>query len=190
IFGAIVSFAIADLSPLYLVLAMMGCFTSWFASVTPARPAPRGLINVILLLVIAIAGVEMLRVGVGVNAFAVFVTLLLVVKLLDLRSARDDGQVLVLCLSIMVAAVLTSNSFMTGLMMIIESVLLLRAVILFQIYSVVSLGHARHTRISRPARIDIRSMMIASGFLCMLIGGLVFVALPRNIGSQAFGQWG
>jgi hypothetical protein len=79
---------------------------------------------------------------------------------------------------------------MTGLMMIIESVLLLRAVILFQIYSVVSMGHARQARISRPARIDIRSMMIASGFLCLLIGGLVFVALPRNIGSQAFGQWG
>ncbi len=190
IIGAVCAFGVADANPVFLILTLMGVLVSWFASVRPARPAPRGLINTILLLVIAIAGYEMLRVGVGVSAFAVFVALLLVVKLLDLRSARDDGQVIVLCLAILVAAVLTSNSLLTGAMMIVESVLILRAVVLFQIHSVGSLGHLSSPRISKGARIDIRSMMIATGFLCAIIGSTVFVVLPRNLGGQAFGQWG
>ena len=190
IFGAIVSFSIADANPAYFVLATLGVLASWLGSVRPARPAPRRLINTVLLLVIVIGGVEVLRVGVGVSAFAVFVALLLVVKLLDLRSPRDDGQVLVLCLSVMVAAVLTSNSFLTGTAMLIESVLLLRAFVLFQVYRVVRMGRAQDARLGRRSRVDIRSMMIATGFLCALIGSGLFVVLPRNVGTQAFGQWG
>ena len=190
ILGAIVTFSISDSNPVYLILVLGGVCISWLTSVKPNKPVSRLVINTILMLVIAIAGVEMLRSGVGVAAFAVFVALLLVVKLLDLRSSRDDGQVLVLCLSILVAAVLTSNSLMTGCMMVLECILLLRAFLLFQIHSVVSMGSTRNARISKPARIDIRSMMIASGFLCALIGSVVFIVLPRNIGTQAFGQWG
>ena len=190
IVGALANFSVADLNPVYFVLSFSGLLVCWYGSVKPARPAPRLAINTVLMLVIAFAAIEMLRVGVGVSAFAVFVVLLLIVKLLDLRSARDDAQILVLCLSIMVAAVLTSNSFLTGLFMIIESVLLLRVFVLFQLHSVVSLGPPRRPRLAKPARVDMRSMLIATGFLCALIGSIVFVVLPRNIGGQAFGDWG
>ncbi len=190
ILGAMLSFSVAELNPVYFVGFVGAMLVAWFASVRPARPAPRKVINTILLLVITIAGVETLRSGVGVSAFAVFVALLLVVKLLDLRGPKDEGQVLVLCLSILVAAVLTSNSFLTGSMMLIESVLLLRAFVLFQMYTVVKLGRSPSSRVNRRAKIDIRSMMLGAGFLCVLIAGVLFVVLPRNVGSQAFGQWG
>lgn len=190
IFGAVIAFGIADSNPGYIVTTLMGVLVSWFASVRPNRPAPRILINTILMLVIAIAGTEMLRVGVGVSAFAVFIALLLVVKLLDLRTARDDGQIIVLCLAILVAAVLTSNNLLTGLLMVIESVLILRLVVLYQMHSVCARAEQQQQRLTREARIDIRSMMIATGFLCALIGSVIFVVLPRNIGGQAFGQWG
>lgn len=190
IIGAVISFSIADANPAYIVLTLLGVLASWIWSVRPARPAPRRLINTVLLLVIVIGGIEVLRVGVGVSAFAVFVALLLIVKLLDLRSPRDDGQVLVLCLSLMVAAVLTSNSFLTGTAMLIESVLLLRAFVLFQVYRVVRMGRAQDARLDRRSRVDIRSMMMATGFLCALIGSGLFIVLPRNVGTQAFGQWG
>ncbi len=190
IIGAVIAFGFADSNPVYLVLTLLGVMMSWFASVRPARPAPRGVINTILMLVIAIAGIEMLRVGVGVSSFAVFIALLLVVKLLDLRSARDDGQIIVLCLAILVAAVLTSNSLLTGVLMVIECILILRLVVLFQMHSVCARASQSDQLINRDARIDIRSMMIATGFLCAMIGSTVFVMLPRNIGNQAFGQWG
>jgi transglutaminase-like putative cysteine protease len=184
------SFSVADTNPVYGILTLLGLIACWMGSVRPVRPAPRKLINTVLLLVIVIGGVEVLRVGIGVSAFAVFVSLLLLVKLLDLRNPRDDGQVLVLCLSLMVAAVLTSNSFITGVVMLIESVLLLRAFVLFQVFRVVRMGRAQDARIDRRSRIDIRSMMIASGFLCAVIGSVLFIVLPRNVGTQAFGQWG
>lgn len=190
IFGAVFSFGIADANPAYAVFTLVGVMVSWFISVQPARPAPRAMINTILMLVIVIAGVEMLRVGVGVSAFAVFIALLLVVKLLDLRTARDDGQIIVLCLAILVAAVLTSNDLLTGLLMIIECVLILRLVVLYQMHSVCARAEHAEQRITSDASVDVRSMMIATGFLCALIGSLVFVVLPRNIGGHVFGQWG
>ncbi|MFG0244447.1 MAG: transglutaminaseTgpA domain-containing protein [Phycisphaerales bacterium JB052] len=190
IIGAVISFSVADANPVYMVLTLLSVLACWFGSVRPARPAPRVAINTVLLLVIAIAAVEILRVGVGVSAFAVFTALLLSVKLLDLRSARDDAQVLVLCLSVLVAAVLTSNNFITGLLMLIESVLLLRAFVLFQLHNVVSLGAQRRARITHATRVDVRSMLVATAFICTLIGGVIFVVLPRNIGGPGFDQWG
>jgi hypothetical protein len=190
ILGALTAFSIADANLIYFIAFVGGTLAVWFSSVRPSRPAPRVMINTILLLVIMIAGIEILRSGVGVSAFAVFVALLLIVKLLDLRGPRDDGQVLVLCLSILVAAVLTSNSFLTGAMMLVECVLLLRAFVMFQMYAVVRLGRTPSVRVDQRTRIDIRSMMLGAGFVCVLIAGVLFVVLPRNVGSQAFGQWG
>jgi transglutaminase-like putative cysteine protease len=190
ILGAYLSFAIADANAPYLVIFGAATVGVWFGSVRLKHPAPRLAINAVLMVVVAIAGIETLRSGIGVSTFAVFVALLLVVKLLDLRQPRDDGQVLVLCLSVMVAAVLTSNSFMTGVAMLVESVLLLRAFILFQLHSVVQLGRSPSRRLGRRARIDARSMTLGSGFLCLVIAVGIFLVLPRNLGSQAFGQWG
>jgi len=132
--GAVLVFSVADQNPIYFVLSGLAILIAWVFSVGPKRPAPRMLINTVLLLVVVVAGAEMLRMGVGVNAFAVFAALLMVVKMLDLREPRDDGQVLVLTVAILVAAVLTSNSLMTGVLMVGEIILILRAVVFFQIH--------------------------------------------------------
>lgn len=187
---AVAAFSVAGRDPVYFVLVAMGMLGAWAFSVRPMRPAPRVMINTVLLLVVLIAGIEMLRVGVGVSAFAVFVALLLVVKLLDLRTSRDDGQILVLTVSILIAAVLTSNDFLTGLLMVVGIASILRAVILFQLHAVLRLCAPTSESVTRNARIDIRSLMIASLFICVLVGSAVFIVLPRNVGSAAFGQWG
>ena len=188
--GAVFAFAAADQNLGFLVLASMGILIAWLFSIRPNRPAPRIVINMILLGVVVVAGIEMLRIGVGVNAFAVFVALLLVVKLLDLREPRDEGQVLVLAVAILISGVLTSNSLITGALMVLVSVLVLRAVILFQLHTVLRKSAPADASIAKPARVDIRSMVLATGFLCALVGSVIFVVLPRNIGVQAFGQWG
>ncbi len=188
--GSVLVFSIADQNPMYFLVATLGIGIAWVFSVGPKRPAPRMMINSILLLVIVIAGVEMLRIGVGVSAFAIFVTLLMIVKMLDLRTPRDDGQIIVLCVAIMVAAVLTSNSMMTGIFMLVAIALILRVVVLYQIHAVLVRARTPAQPITKKARVDIRSMSLATGFLCAIIGSVVFVVLPRNIGTQAFGQWG
>ena len=188
--GSVLVFSIADQNPMYFLVFTLGIGVTWVFSVGPRRPAPRMVINSILLLVIAIAGIEMLRIGVGVSAFTVFVTLLMIVKMLDLRTPRDDGQIIVLCVAILIAAVLTSNSMMTGIFMLVAIALILRVVVLYQIHAVLVQAAAPAQIITRKARVDIRSMILATGFLCAVIGSAVFVVLPRNIGTQAFGQWG
>lgn len=188
--GAVLVFSVADQNPMYLVLSTLAIAIVWVFSVRSNRPAPRQLINTILLVVVVIAGAEMLRMGVGVNAFAVFAVLLMGVKMLDLREPRDDGQVLVLTVAILVSAVLTSNSLMTGFLMVGEIILILRAVVFFQIHAVLHKSAPTSVSIGKRARVDIRSMVIATGFLCALLGSVIFVAFPRNIGLQAFGQWG
>jgi len=188
--GSITVFSIADRNPMYFVLGVLGVMLSWELSVRPNRPAPRMVINTILLLVVVIAGIEMLRVGVGVSSFAVFAALLLVVKMLDLRAARDDGQILMLSLTILISGVLTSNTLLTGVMMVIAMMLIMRAVVLFQIYAVAQSTNIERKPLSAKARIDVRSMLLATGFLCALIGTIIFIVIPRNIGASAFGQWG
>ncbi len=188
--GSVLVFGIADQNLMYVLVSTLGIAVAWVFSAGPRRPAPRMMINSILLLVIVIAGIEMLRIGVGVSAFTVFVTLLMIVKMLDLRTPRDDGQIIVLCVAIMVAAVLTSNSMMTGVFMLVAMALILRVVVLYQIHAVLVCAQAPAQPITKKARVDIRSMSLATGFLCAIIGSVVFVVLPRNIGTQAFGQWG
>jgi protein-glutamine gamma-glutamyltransferase len=188
--GSVLVFGAADMNLPYIALSLLGIACVWLFSIAPRRPAPRLMINTTLLLVVVIAGIEMLRMGVGVNSFAIFVTLLMVVKMLDLRTPRDDGQVLVLCVAIMIAGVLTSNTLITGLFMLVSILLILRAVVLYQIHAVLSKSTHTNETINTKARIDIRSMILATGFLCSIIGSAIFVVLPRNIGVQAFGQWG
>lgn len=187
---AMATFSIADMNPAFFVLAMLGIWSVWLFSVRDRRPAPRIVINTVLLFVVGIAGIEMLRSGVGVESFAVFAALLLIVKMLDLREPRDAGQVLVLTIALVIAAILTSNSLFTGVFMILACVLLMRSVLLYQMYWVSFLSGDSSVEIHRKAKIDTRSILLATGFLCALLGTLVFIVLPRNLGSDAFGQWG
>ncbi|MGV6814664.1 MAG: transglutaminase family protein [Phycisphaerales bacterium] len=188
--GSVMVYSIAEQSPAYALLSMIGILSVWFVSVAPNRPAPRLMINTVLLAVIAFAGGNMIRIGVGVSSFANFAALLMIVKMLDLRTARDDGQILVLSVAILIAAALTSNSLLTGIFTILEMILILRAVIFYQIHTVLSKSNAEWQPIIKSMRVDIRSIMIAGSFLCALLGAIVFIVMPRNVGVQAFGQWG
>ncbi len=185
-------FGIADANAPLAIFATLGVTLAWTISVKNDQPISRFMINVALVLVISLAALVTLRSGVGVSAFAIFAAMLMVVKLFDLRTARDDGQVLVLLVVLVVAAVLTSNSMLTGLMLVITGVLLLRTIARFHIYLAASQVNQESLAIviTPRSRIDFRSFQIATLFLSALIGTLVFLVLPRNIGTSAFGDWG
>ena len=188
--GAMITYGIAEQSFAFALLSITAILGVWFLTVAPSRPAPRLMINTVLLGVVAFAGIEMIRVGVGVSSFAEFAALLLVVKMLDLRAPRDDGQILVLIVAILISATLTSNSLLTGVFTIIEMMLILRAVVYFQIHTVISKAYQESEHVSKLMRVDTRSIIFSGGFLCAILGGMIFVVMPRNIGVQAFGQWG
>ncbi|MBL4590993.1 MAG: DUF3488 domain-containing protein [Phycisphaerales bacterium] len=188
----ILLFGVADANAIFTVLALIGIFVAWNISVRHNEPVSRLVINAILVLVLSIAALSLLQSGIGVSSFALFAGMLLVVKLFDLRSVRDDRQVIVLVIALIVSAVLTSNSLFTGLVLVVDVAVLLRTVVRFHIYAVASHAGERSPIFELPkgGRVDLRSFQFATMFLVVIVGSLIFAILPRNLGTSSFGQWG
>lgn len=192
ILSSLFLFALADANPIFGVLSIASALAAWSLSVRPAAPISRSAINVTLVLVIGLAIVVTVGSGIGVSSFAIFAAMLLIVKLFDLRSPRDHSQVLILLIAMLIAAVLTSNSMITGVTMLIAGFLLLRAVLRFHIFSAVyeSDPSALSTSVRKQSSIDLRSFQVATLFFGALLGTIVFLIMPRNLGNSSFGDWG
>lgn len=189
--GAVLAYSVAELSVSFLVLTSVGVLAAWVVAVGPGRPAPRRAINVGLVGVVGIGLLQTLRLGLTVSAFASFIGMLLVVKLFDLRRAQDWGQAIVLVTGLVVAAVLTSNSMPTGLLLALDTFLLFRAILRYQLFLACERGGLEPSyAVGRDVRRDLRSVQIGAGFGICLIGTAVFLFLPRDLGSEAFGSWG
>lgn len=186
----VLAFGIADASPDFLILVLAGLAAAWWVAVLPQRPAPPKAINAGLLGVLAIGLLQFLRLGFSVSTFAYFIGLLLVVKLFDLRRARDWGQAILLTTALFVAAALTSNSMFTGLTLLIGTALIFRAVLRYQIYAAVLKAGRHDLAADDGMRRDLRSIQLGAGFAIALTAVAVFLFLPRNLGSDAFGNWG
>lgn len=191
--GGILAFSVADGSPEFFVLAATGVVIAWLVAVVPDRPAPSHAIHAGLVGVVGIGLLQVLRLGFTVNAFAYFIGLLLIVKLFDLRRAKDWGQSLVLVTAMYIAAVLTSNSMLTGVFLVLGSVFLLRAVLRYQLFAAAERGAVPTDpaeALPRAVARDLRSLQVAGGFTIGLAAMVVFLFLPRNLGADAFGRFG
>lgn len=187
----ILTFAIASGSVGFLSLIGGGSVVAWLLCPASGRVAPRKAINVGLFGVVGLGLLQTLRIGFTVDAFAYFIGLLLVVKLLDLRRASDWGQAVTLSAALVVAGVLTSNTLPTGIALLVSTVLLLRAVLRYQIYAAAARGGGD---VDRPIPADQQAALSriqrAIAVSVFVIGSVVFLFLPRELGSEAFGQWG
>lgn len=188
--GAVLAYSFADASPEFFTIMLCGLAAAWQLSVLPQRPAPTKAINAGLLGVLGTGILQMLRMGFTVNAFAYFIGLLLIVKVFDLRRARDWGQAIVLVTGLYISAVLTSNSMLTGLMLLIGSVLLFRAILRHQIHAAAERGGRAGATPTESYRRDLRSLQMGAGFAIVAVAAITFVFLPRNLGADSFGNWG
>ncbi|MCC5822581.1 MAG: DUF3488 and transglutaminase-like domain-containing protein [Phycisphaerales bacterium] len=188
--GSVIAFGVAEQSPEFLLLVLAGVAAAWWVAVLPERPAPPNAINAGLVGVLGIGFLQLMRLGLTVSAFAFFIGLLLVVKLFDLRRATDWGQVLLLVTALYIAAVLTSNSMFTGVMLLLGTALVFRAILRYQIFAAVQRAQRPDPPADLALRRDLRSIQIGAGFAIVITAVAVFVFIPRNLGSEAFGNWG
>lgn len=188
--GAVLAYTFADASPEFFTIMICGLAAAWWVAVLPQRPAPTRAINAGLIGVLGTGVLQMLRLGFTVNAFAYFIGLLLIVKLFDLRRARDWGQALVLITGLYIAAVLTSNSMFTGLMLLIGAILLFRAILRHQIHAAAERGGRAAASPTQAHRRDLRSLQVGAGFAILVSATVAFLFLPRNLGADSFGNWG
>ena len=140
--------------------------------------------------VIAYAAFSTINRGFSVEAFAEFMVMLGAIKCFELRSARDDGQILIVSIFMILCAALGSNEFRTGLLTLAYLFVVLIAAMRIQIDAVdgwnmdedipetmMGSGVNHRTRICL-----VRSSLFAfTGIVA--VGSLVFLILPREFGE-------
>ncbi|MBY0263788.1 MAG: DUF3488 domain-containing protein, partial [Phycisphaerales bacterium] len=204
---AIVAFAAADEQPLLLLLAvpvfiatalLKGRSGGW-----PMLPTP--LVNVLVLAAIVYAAVKTTLLGGGepvVSTLGQFLVLILLIKLVDRRFPRDDSQLLTLSVFVLIAAVLTSNSLVVGVLLVFASILGLGAAMLWQVRAGQAMamgpgGWAELMRASAPepaqgakAKRSFRRLWVGVSVACCAVALVVFVLTPRGLGADALGRFG
>lgn len=193
---SIIAFGIAEESLGVLVIGVPGALAAWLLTRgTPPRAMPRLVINTLLFCIVAWGTLGMLRGGLGVSLFSQFVMALLVVKLLDRRGPRDTAQLLTLSVFLIIGAILTSNSFASGLLLLAFVPVIIGAVLWYQLSRVDDApppeGTGRGGRsLGRAVRRSVRLRTLGVVLGAAPIGLIIFLLMPRELGSKTLGAWG
>lgn len=187
---ALTAYAVADRDPIVFLIGVPASIVACIVTGgTPPRIVPRSIINLLLFVVVAWATLSLFSEGLGVSLFSEFVAALIVVKMLDRRGHRDAAQVLTLSVFLVIGAILTSNAFWIGLVLVFYLPVIISAVLWHQLARVEELAGVPLPPVS-PLRgtIRIRTAVISAGAL--LIASAIFLLMPRELGSRALGAWG
>ncbi|MGP1272654.1 MAG: transglutaminase family protein [Phycisphaerales bacterium] len=163
-------------SYLPLVALLAGIGGRWLQSQVPGWRTPNWLVAPAVLGVIAYAAFETMRVGFDVWIFAHFMILLGAIKCFERRTARDDGQILIVSIFMILAAAVESNELFPGLLTIVYLFLVAIAAMRVQIDAV---GDPQPDRAGSLASVSV------GAFVAILaIGAVGFFVLPREFGES------
>jgi transglutaminase-like putative cysteine protease len=166
------------------------------------RPIPRWAANLLTLAVALPFGLQLLREPYPVLIVAKFLVVLQLVKLFERRAARDEAQLLVLSLLLMVASAISTDSLVFGLMFIAYLFLALYCCLLFHLkvetdVAKRAMGLKDHRdegfhplTLRQDQRHFPRSMRRLTAFVsvvAVLTGVVVFLAFPRGAGAGFLG---
>jgi transglutaminase-like putative cysteine protease len=187
---SLVAYAVADRDPVVAAVGLPAALVAiGLTRGSPSRAMPRWLINFLLFVIVAWATLAMLREGLGVSLFSEFVASLMVVKLMDRRTARDGAQILTLSAFLVIGAVLTSNGFWFGLLLAAYLPVIVAAVLWHQVSRVEE--HAAEPPQAPPGmRRSIGLRVAGVALAASLIATVVFLLMPREVGSRTLGAWG
>ena len=118
---AIIAYAVADRDALVFMLGVPSAIAGWIVTRgSEARTPPRFVINLLLFVAVAWGTLSLFSEGLGVSLFSEFVASLVVIKIIDRRGCRDTAQILTLSTFLVIGAILTSNSFMLGVIVLVR----------------------------------------------------------------------
>ncbi|MFG0292159.1 MAG: DUF3488 and DUF4129 domain-containing transglutaminase family protein [Phycisphaerales bacterium JB050] len=196
--------AVAEADPLIFLIGATGVGVSY--SMFRDRltsPVPRWVANTMLLAALVL----MFRAATGqledvVSVVAQYLVYLQLVKLFETRTARDQAQLLMLSLLVAISAVLTSVTLQTALVLLVYMPLAFWTVVLYQVYAGQLRTHSQRVRaglaeaqnppgkpLDRIARRTVRRLVFVTMVGVSLTATVVFLLMPREIGSGAFGDW-
>jgi hypothetical protein len=184
---SIVAFATADAAPLLgigsLFAAIMLHRLGQHARVSAS---PRWALNGLLLIVAGFTVWQWTGNNLGVSSFARFLIGIMLVKLLDRRKARDEGQLLTLTAFLALATALTSVGLLAGLLLLIYVPVLIDAAIRVQVMV------ARETASSQQPgfgqRVPVKRLGFTAALGIVSLSLIVFVMVPRQLFDGRFGD--
>lgn len=165
---------------------------------------PRWLIGLATLAVLGLTLMRTLSDGLGVHDFAVFLSLMIVVKLADRRGPGDDAQLLVYSVFLALASLVASNGLLVGAMTVVYLPLLVFSAMHLQLRLSISRARALASRGRGAVGVEPRvraaagsgsgvSLMrtaMVSIVVGLLFAAFVFVIVPRGAGLRQLGRFG
>lgn len=198
-------------------LSIIACLIAWYAG-RGHRPwaLPRWLINLLMIAAIIDASLKVLSArsySAGwagsasapiVSTLSEFLIYILLAKLFDRRTARDEAHVLSLGIFVVVGAVLTSNSLIVGLLVLLFAPCVVCAAMLLQLvggaravddWAIESkLGPEPPQELPPAAARRFRRDFILASFLAigstLSLATVVFIVLPRGLWKDILGGFG
>lgn len=198
---AMLTFVVADghtlLAPIVLVVSAAAWLLGRTSGAAPVLP--RAAVSLLVLASILYAAFDagVSRTEPIVSTLGVFLVQITCVKLFDRRTARDDAQVLTLSMFDVIAAVLTGNSLLVGILLLVLTPTGIFAAMLWQLCEHRDRG-AVHARSSvafsgiwgRRAPRHLWLTAIGASLACCIGAAVVFVFAPRGFASDLMGRFG
>lgn len=155
-----------------------------------ATIVPQWLIALATFLAVVYAGFRVLERGPEISVLAEFVAILAVLKSLERWTARDDMQLLIVSIFLVLAAAISSNSLVIGLMLLVFIPMLGYSAMRLQIEGALRFGEPSDGKLNRVFRGKrMGSSPLIGTFTTALvfvigISVVAFVLLPRGIGGD------
>lgn len=197
---AMVTYVMAvPLGELVLLLIPVTLVVRWLAYQRTEALAPPWLVAGCTFLAVFYAAYRVLSLGPDVAVLAEFVAVLAVIKSLERWSPRDDLQMLLVAIFLVLAAIIESSTILVGVMLLLFVPLLGFTAMALQIEGALRFGdrdgpHAEKPDRTRSAEASSRAGLasllgtfaFASAFI-FTIAVVAFVLLPRGIGGDSLG---
>jgi hypothetical protein len=203
--SASLAYCAADARPdlALLVVAIAGLAWGLRRSARARATAPPNLpplaVNILVLVAILRAAYHVVRGGATGNAvvsdLSEFLIIIQLIKAFDRRTARDDVQFLALTLFVAIGAILTANSLLVGLLLLVYTPLITGAAMALQIdVGLRRLGAQRGlTRVGADGPGRARHFRTTVGVAvagALVFAAAAFVLLPRGMGRDSLGAFG
>lgn len=192
-------YGVADDAPATALAGWVVAIGAWFISQQRAgRGMPKALAGGLIVLLLIATVFRAVSAEVDVTLFCQFLIGVQLVKLLDREKARDIAQLLVLAVFLAIGATLLSPNLWVGVLALVFVPLMVLSVLQFQVYrsreAAADAAEAAGVPPPPPVRAGrfgrqvfrVHSFSMATG---VVIAALVFVAMPRGAGQDAFGRW-
>jgi transglutaminase-like putative cysteine protease len=186
----VLAYSVAEEDLIYAAIALPLVVVAALVTGGPSgKPLPRWIINAALLIATGHMGLSWYsNLGETIGILCRYVIWLQLIKMFEPRTPRDQSQVIILSMVLVIGACLTSVKADLGGVLLLYIPTLLATVLTFQVFAG-QVGVGAAIAAGRRPGADLRRVLLSSGVLLMAVAIVVFIITPRGLGEAVVGAW-